>query len=143
MSQNHISALIEQMHSPNFYPHPVQGIKLLQTHASYVFLTGDYAYKLKKPVNFNFLDYSTLAKRKYFCEQELQMNKKVAPEIYLEVLPIAKKGEQFLLGGAGEPIEYVLKMRQFPQESLFIAMFEQGKLTEGKDSGEGVDKRET
>ncbi|MGF1478540.1 MAG: AAA family ATPase [Cyanophyceae cyanobacterium] len=126
----HLSALVEQMHRPHFYPHSVEKIEVIQTHASIVFLTGAYAYKLKKPVDFGFLNYSTLAQRKHFCEQELQINQKVAAALYLEVLPIAKQGEQFVLGGTGEAVEYVLKMRQFPQENLFLNMFEQGKLTE-------------
>lgn len=130
MQQNHFYALLEQMQQPEFYPHPVQEpIAVIQTHASAVFLTGDYAYKLKKPVDFGFLDYSTLNKRHYFLEQELQLNQPVAPDIYLEVLPIIQAGSRLLLDGNGEPIEYVLKMAQFPQENLFINMFEAGKLT--------------
>jgi aminoglycoside phosphotransferase family enzyme/predicted kinase len=126
-----LNSLIEQMQKPEFYPHPVrEPIKLIQTHASVVFLTGDYAYKLKKSVNFGFLDYSTLDKRQHFLQEELRMNKAVASELYLEVLPIARVGEQFILGKTGEAVEYVLKMRQFPQESLLINLFTRGLLTE-------------
>jgi hypothetical protein len=131
MTQTAVPTFIEQMMQPGFYPHPViEPIQLIQTHVSYVFLTGDYAYKVKKPVNFGFLDFSTLEARKHFCSEELRMNQPNAPEIYLEVLPITQTGDKFVLGGAGEPVEYVLKMCQFPQEALFIEMFEQGKLTE-------------
>ncbi|MGK7874297.1 MAG: AAA family ATPase [Xenococcaceae cyanobacterium] len=141
MKQTNIISLIEQMKRPGFYPHPVkEPIKLIQTHASFVLLTGDYAYKLKKPVNFGFLDFSTLSKRQYFLREELRMNKPIAPDIYVEVLPITQAGEivtptarnatGFILGGMGNPVEYVLKMRQFPQDNLFVNMFEQGKLTE-------------
>ena len=122
--------LIEQMQKPEFYPHPVTGaIELVQTHISYVFLTGDYAYKVKKPVNFGFLDFSTLAKREHFCGEELSMNQPIAPDIYLEVLPITKSNEQFILNGTGEVVEYALKMRQFPQENLLSGMFAAGTLT--------------
>ncbi len=131
MTQTNIPSLIEQMKQPEFYPHPVkEPIELIQTHASYVLLTGDYAYKLKKTVNFGFLDFSTLSKRKHFLFEELRLNKPIAPEIYLEVLPITKKEDQFVLGNRGESVEYVLKMRQFPQQNLFINMFELGRLTE-------------
>lgn len=119
------------MQKPEFYPHPVrEPIQLIQTHASCVFLTGDYAYKLKKPVNFGFLDFSSLEKRNYFIHEELRMNRAIAPDLYLEVLPIVKIEDKFILINEGEPVEYVLKMHQFPQENLFINLFEQNKLTE-------------
>lgn len=122
--------LIQQMLQPGFYPHQVtEPIELIQTHISYVLLTGDYAYKIKKPVNFGFLDFSTLDKRQHFCAEELRMNQRGAPDLYLEVLPIIQQAG-FQLGGIGQPIEYALKMRQFPQETLLLTMFEQGKLSE-------------
>ncbi|MFH7026077.1 MAG: AAA family ATPase [Heteroscytonema crispum UTEX LB 1556] len=131
MTEVSIPALIEQMLQPGFYPHAVkEPIELIQTHVSYVLLTGDYAYKLKKPVNFGFLDYSTLEKRKHFCQEELRLNQRGAAELYLEVLPITLEGEQYHLEGTGEPAEYVLKMCQFPQETLLSSMFDQGKLNE-------------
>jgi uncharacterized protein len=131
MTEATIPALIEQMLQPGFYPHAVQEpIELIQTHVSYVLLTGDFVYKLKKPVNFGFLDYSTLEKRQHFCQEELRLNQRGAGELYLEVLPITLVGEEYHLGGTGEPVEYVLKMRQFPQEALLSALFAQGKLNE-------------
>jgi uncharacterized protein len=93
-------------------------------------LTGDYAYKVKKPVNFGFLDYSTVEKRGHFCQEELRLNQRCAPEIYLEVIPIAASGEGFTLAGEGSPVDYTLKMRQFPQEGLLANLYAQGKLTE-------------
>ncbi|MFN6540649.1 MAG: AAA family ATPase [Nostoc sp. EkiNYC01] len=131
MTEATLPALIEQMLQPGFYPHEVtESIQLIQTHASYVLLAGNYAYKLKKPVNFGFLDFSTLEKRQHFCQEELRLNQRGAAELYLEVLPITLVGEQYQLGGTGEAAEYVLKMRQFPQESLLSALFEAGKLNE-------------
>ncbi|MDB9373776.1 AAA family ATPase [Nodularia sphaerocarpa] len=131
MTQVNLPVLIQQMLQPGFYPHPVtEPIQLIQTHISYVLLTGDYAYKLKKPVNFGFLDFSTLEKRKHFCQEELRLNQRGAAELYLEVLPVTMVDEQHHLGGAGKAVEYALKMRQFPQELLFSTLFEQGKLNE-------------
>lgn len=131
MTEASFPAFIQQMLQSGFYPHPVtEPIKLEQTHISYVLLTGDYAYKLKKPVNFGFLDFSTLEKRQRFCAEELRLNQRGAPELYLEVLPVTQVENQYQLGGTGQPVEYVLKMRQFPQEALFSTMFEQGKLGE-------------
>ncbi len=125
-----LPALIQQMTEPAFYPHPVQApIQVIQTHISYVLLTGDYAYKVKKPLNFGFLDFSTLAKRQHFCAEELRLNQRGAAELYLEVLPIAQIGDRFHLGGTGEAVEYVVKMQQFPQSSLFTELFDRGALT--------------
>ncbi|MBW4615389.1 MAG: AAA family ATPase [Desmonostoc vinosum HA7617-LM4] len=131
MTEATLPALIEQMLQPKFYPHAVtEPIQLIQTHVSYVLLTGEYAYKLKKPVNFGFLDFSTLEKRQHFCNEELRLNQRGAGELYLEVLPVTQVGEQHHLGATGEVVEYALKMRQFPQESLLSELFEQGKLDE-------------
>lgn len=124
--------LIQQMLRSEFYPHPVtEPIQLIQTHISFILLTGPYAYKIKKTVNFGFLDYSRLEKRHHFCLQELQMNQRGAPGIYLEVLPISQLNEStFQLGSSENPVEYTLKMQQFSQDSLFVTLFEQGRLTE-------------
>lgn len=129
MTEIAIPALIQQMLQPGFYPHAVtEPVQFIQTHISYVLLTGEYAYKLKKPVNFGFLDFSTLEKRQHFCQEELRLNRRGAAELYLEVLPITRTGEKYELGGKGKPAEYVLKMRQFPQESLLSSMFDRGTL---------------
>ena len=105
MTQTEVPALIQVMMKPEFYPHPVkQPIQLMQTHVSYVFLTGDYAYKVKKPVNFGFLDFSTLEARQHFCLEEIQMNRQNAPEIYLEVLAITQTDNQFELNGKGQTV---------------------------------------
>ncbi len=77
MSHNHI---IESMSQTDFYPHCPEKVELVQTHISYVFIAGDFVYKVKKPVNFGFLDFTTLEKRKFFCEEELRLNKRLAPQ---------------------------------------------------------------
>ncbi|HLO84893.1 MAG TPA: AAA family ATPase [Nostocaceae cyanobacterium] len=131
MTEATLPALIEQMLQPGFYPHPVtEPIQLIQTHGSYVLLTGNYVYKVKKPVNFGFLDYSTLEKRQHFCQEEFRLNQRGAGELYLEVVPVTLVGEKYHLAGTGEAVEYVLKMRQFTQDCLFSSLFEQGKLNE-------------
>ncbi|MBW4484004.1 MAG: AAA family ATPase [Tildeniella torsiva UHER 1998/13D] len=121
--------LIQQMSQPEFYPHPVvEPVRLLQTHVSYVLLTGDYAYKVKKPVNFGFLDYSTLEKRQHFCEEELRLNQRGAGALYLEVVALGQTGDTYHLG-SGTTVEYAVKMVQFPQDTLLSALFERGELT--------------
>lgn len=131
MSETTLPALIQQMLQPEFYPHEVRSpIQLIQTHISYVLLTGDFAYKVKKPMNFGFLDFSTLEKRLHFCQEELRLNQRGAGALYLEVLPIALNGERFELGGRREPIEYTVKMRQFPQDTLLTELYDRGELSE-------------
>ena len=141
MTNMTLPLLIRQMLQPEFYPHTVtEPIQLIQTHISYVLLTGNYVYKLKKPVNFGFLDFSTLDKRHHFCDEELRLNQRGAQPLYLEVLPIAQVENQYQLGGVGQIVEYTLKMRQFPQDALFLSMFEQGRLSEAdlEDLGQVV-----
>jgi uncharacterized protein len=131
MSETTLPTAISQMLLPEFYPHPVtEPIASIQTHISTVFLTGEFAYKLKKPVNFGFLDYSTLAKRQHFCEAELRLNQRGAKELYLEVVAISKQGERYYLSNEGEIVDYAVKMVQFPQETLLSNMFAAGKITE-------------
>ncbi len=125
-----LPALIQQMLTPDFYPHPVtMPIQLMQTHASYVLLTGEFVYKLKKPVNFGFLDYSTVAKRQQFCNEEIRLNQRGAKNLYLAVLAIAKQDNNYCLGTDGEIVDYAVKMVQFPQAALLSNMFEAGTIT--------------
>jgi uncharacterized protein len=125
-----LSELIQQMLAPEFYPHPVTiPIESIQTHASIVLLTGEFAYKLKKPVNFGFLDYSTLEKRRHFCQEELRLNQRSAKELYLEVVSISKQRDRYHLGDDGKIVDYAVKMVQFPQENLLSNMFGAGTIS--------------
>src|SRR5713101_1838230 len=110
------------------YEHPTTEIAVLQTHISWVVLTGPYAYKVKKPVNLGFVDFSTLAKRHFFCQEELRLNRRLAPQLYLEVMAIYGTPERPRLHGQGVPIEYAVKMVQFPQETLLSHLIEASKL---------------
>jgi len=103
---------------PRAYPHPVERIDEIETHISLVLLAGDYAYKLKKPVSLGFLDFSTLARRRFYCDEEMRLNRRLAAGIYLSVEAISGPAERPRIGGAGEAIEYAVKMRRFPQEAL-------------------------
>jgi uncharacterized protein len=128
-----LPSLIQQMLQPDFYPHPVQEpIQLLQTHISYVLLTGEYAYKVKKPVNFGFLDFSSLEKRCYFCHEELRLNRRLSPDLYLAVLPIIESEGEYKFGterAVQSVADYALKMRQFPQSMLLSHLFQEGRFT--------------
>ncbi|HEX8542783.1 MAG TPA: AAA family ATPase [Pseudomonas sp.] len=125
MSQSLIAAL----QNPALFPHPVEGFQLIETHISWVLLTGPYVYKFKKPVNFGFLDFTTLAARQHFCNEELRLNQRLTEDLYLEVLPITGTVDAPQLGGEGEAIEYALKMRQFPQSGLLSTLQANGELT--------------
>ena len=92
--------------------------QLLETHISWVLLAGEYAWKIKKPVDFGFLDFSSLEKRRFYCEEELRLNSRLAPNIYLEVVPVSGTLDAPRLGGEGEPLDYAVKMRRFEQPGL-------------------------
>jgi aminoglycoside phosphotransferase family enzyme/predicted kinase len=122
-------SLIAALQNPALYPHAVDGFKVIETHISWVLLTGPFAYKMKKPVNFGFLDFSTLEARGHFCQEELRLNQRLTDDLYLEVLPITGSADAPHLNGGGEPIEYVLKMRQFSQDNLLATLQANGELT--------------
>ncbi len=113
-----LPAHIQALFLPEAYSHPVGKIEMIQTHISWLFLTGDYAYKLKKPLNLGFLDFSTLTKRKFYCEQELILNRRLSADIYLDVVPLCQHDENITLAGGGEVLDYTVKMRQFDQSGL-------------------------
>ena len=125
MSQTLIAAL----QNPALYPHPVDAFQVIETHISWVILTGPYAYKLKKPMNFGFLDFTNLDDRGHFCREELRLNQRLTEDLYLEVLPITGTAEAPQLGGDGPAIEYALKMRQFPQSQMLSTLQANGELT--------------
>lgn len=108
--------LIHSLQDSSAYDHPVEKIQALQTHISWVLLTGPFAYKIKKPLALGFLDFSTLDKRKFFCEEEIRLNRRFARPIYVGVVPITGSEECPMIGGEGEPIEYAVKMKQFSQK---------------------------
>ena len=124
------SDLFEKLKNPAIYGPNVHSIETIQTHISLVLLTGTYAYKIKKPVNFGFLDFSTLEKRKHFCEEEIRLNKRLCPDIYLEVLPITEKNNNISLNGSGKIIEYALKMKEFSQDNIMTNKLQSGQIHE-------------
>src|SRR5437867_2441372 len=120
--------LIQALTDRSVYEHPTTEIAVLQTHISWVVLTGPYAYKVKKPVNLGFVDFSTLDKRHFFCQEELRLNRRLAPQLYLEVVAISGTPERPRLDGVGAPIEYAVKMVQFAQDALLSHLVAAGQL---------------
>jgi aminoglycoside phosphotransferase family enzyme/predicted kinase len=124
-------AICRAMARPDFYPHPVAKLERRETHISVVFLAGDFVYKLKKPVDFGFLDYTLLETRKRMCELEVELNRRLADQVYLGVVPICTKGDQFRPAEGGAGIEYGVKMRRLPDEASLSSMIEAKKVTPG------------
>jgi aminoglycoside phosphotransferase family enzyme/predicted kinase len=128
-----LPALVEAMMRPRFYPDSPARVELKQTHISYVFLAGDSVYKVKKPVRFAFLDCSKLAERFRYCCEEVRLNARLSPRVYLGVFAILKRGDSFVLGPevrAGHPdaVEYAVKMRRLPADRMLDVMLAAGKV---------------
>ena len=119
--------LVDALLKPEAYPHDSGKITLIQTHISFVFLTKNYVYKVKKAVNFGFLDFSTLEKRHILCVKELELNRRLCPEIYLEVVSI-NKSNTIKINGTGETIEYALKMKRLPQGRIMTVLLRENKV---------------
>ena len=128
MKINHQDQIFDVMCRPEFYPHPVSCIEERKTHISHVFLTGDYVYKIKKPVNLDFLDFTTLEKRYYFCHQEVILNKRLSHNVYLDVVPITLIDGKYYLAGPGIPVEYAVKMRQLPEDCSMVRLLKRNKI---------------
>ena len=126
-----ISSLIRDLTDPSSLPDPTRTVSVIQTHISIVLVGDEFVYKMKKPVYFGFLDFRSLEKRAYFCQQELKLNKRLAEEIYLDVLPIRFDGKKFtMLGRESDEIkEYAVKMSRVPEEKLMKSLYEKGTLT--------------
>jgi aminoglycoside phosphotransferase family enzyme len=123
-TQKHV---VDALLSPEAYQEDTGKIDLIQTHISFVFLTKRFVYKVKKAVNFGFLDFSTLQKRRFFCEKELELNRRLCPEIYLKVVPI-NKSTIIKIEGSGQTVEYALKMKRLPQEAIMTRLLGENKV---------------
>lgn len=119
---------VRSLLAPEAYPHPVKNPRLVETHISWVLLTGPYAYKIKKPVNLGFLDFSTLELRHAACLEELRLNRRFAPELYLDVVPICGHAGAAVIGGTGPVIEYAVKMREFPEAAQLDRLLAAGAI---------------
>jgi len=123
------AALVHALDNAAAFGHALHDLRIVETHISWIILTGEYAYKIKKPVDFGFLDFSTLQKRRHYCEEELRLNRRFAPAIYLGVIEIYGTPASPRLHGGGEVIEYAVKMVEFSQQSLLSSHADAGTLT--------------
>ena len=120
------SPLVRALLNPRAYDHAVEAVELIETHISWIFLTGPFAYKVKKPVNLGFVDFSTAELRRRCCQEELRLNRRLAADLYLGVRDIHGPAEQARFTGDGPVIEAAVQMRQFDQRDLLSAALERG-----------------
>jgi aminoglycoside phosphotransferase family enzyme len=137
------AGLVEALLRNDAFPHPAGNIELLETHISWVILAGNYAYKVKKPVVLDFLDFGTLEKRRHYCEEELRLNRPWAPELYLDVVAITGPADKPVIGGEGEALEYAVRMLRFDQDLRLDRQLADGLLTvpDMKELGQNIAAR--
>jgi aminoglycoside phosphotransferase family enzyme len=123
-----IPSLQKALLDPQIYPDLPNEVEFIETHISLVFLTREYVYKVKKPVDFGFLDFTSLDKRKYFCEQEVKLNRRLSPDIYLGVVEITFDRDQISFNGKGQVEEYAVQMKRIPEELLLDKLLEKGQV---------------
>jgi aminoglycoside phosphotransferase family enzyme/predicted kinase len=122
-----LERLIEALSRPDAYPHPAAPVEVRQTHISVVFLAGDRAYKVKKPVDPGFLDFRTLERRHHFCAEEVRLNRRLAPTVYRGVVPVVRAGEGVRVGGPGEVVEWAVEMERLPEYAQLGRWLERGE----------------
>ncbi len=125
-----LDELIHSLSDPTIYPHQPESVQVIQTHISVVFIAGDLVYKIKKPIDFGFLDFTTLEKRRHFCRQEVVLNSRFSDGIYLDVVPINQVGSDVNLRGEGEEIESAVLMRRIPEDRILKIMLENEEVTD-------------
>ena len=121
--------MVRALMEPGIYPEPPSSVEMMQTQMSLVFLAGDYVYKIKKPVDLGYLDYTTLQKRKFYCQREVDLNRRLCPEAYLGVVNINQDKDVFSIDGKGKTLEYAVKMLNLPQDRMLNVLLPKGEAT--------------
>ncbi len=116
-----LGQIIAALSDPSAYPGGADSVEVHQTHISVVFVAGEHAYKIKKPVALGFVDYSTAERRHHFCEEEVRLNRRLAPDVYLGVVPVTRGSSAIRMEGAGEVIDWAVKMRRLPDSGTLRA----------------------
>jgi aminoglycoside phosphotransferase family enzyme/predicted kinase len=125
-----VPTLLDALSRPAAYPHPVAAVEVRQTHVSLVFLAGNRAYKVKKPVALGFLDFSTLQRRRHFCAEEVRLNRRLAPSVYRGVVPITQEGDTVRVGGTGEVVEWAVEMERLPDAAQLAEYVARGEAND-------------
>lgn len=123
-----LAELLADLSDPGRYPFAVAAIDVVQTHISVVFVAGEFVYKIKKPVRLSFLDFSTLELRRHFCDEEVRLNRRLAPDVYLGVVPVTADGSGAHFEGSGQTIEWAVKMRRLPEAATLEQYVLRGEI---------------
>jgi len=126
-----LERLVQALLDPTLYPDSPREVEMVQTQMSVLFMTGHYVYKIKKPVDLGYLDYTTLEKRRRFCHQEVDLNRRLSPDVYLEVTPIVEQNGRLAFGAEGDIVEYAVKMRQLPADRMMDVLLSRNQVSEG------------
>jgi aminoglycoside phosphotransferase family enzyme/predicted kinase len=118
------------LQKPGAYPEPTNFVRLLQTHVSFLFITDNFVYKIKKPVDFGFLNFTTLDRRRFYCNEEVRLNRRLCPDIYIGVVELRESASGVTFSGEGNIIDYAVKMKRLPEERMLDRMLAEGKVTE-------------
>src|SRR4051794_39567402 len=129
MADTRLAALIDDLSRPDAYPFAVVNVEVRQTHVSAVFLAGEYVYKLKKPVDLGFLDFRTVERRRHFCDEEVRLNRRLAPHVYLGVVPVAQTPAGPRFEADGPVLDWAVKMARLPDEATLESLVERGAVT--------------
>ncbi len=122
--------MVRDLRNPSALPDPTERVAVVQTHISVVLVADAFVYKIKKPVNFGFLDFSTLERRRYYCHREIELNQRLCRDLYLDVLPVTILGGSYTLQPTGkEPVEYAVRMKRIPEDRLMKSLFVRGEIT--------------
>jgi aminoglycoside phosphotransferase family enzyme/predicted kinase len=119
--------LIDALRDPRVYPHPVAAVEVVETHISWVVLAGERVYKIKKPVDLGFLDFTTLGRRRHFCEEEVRLNRRLAPDTYLGVVELTREAGRVRVGGSGAVVEVAVQMRRLPADRMLDRLVREGR----------------
>jgi uncharacterized protein len=128
MRRQQVPDFIVALQEPGFFDHPVDETKLIQTHISYVLIAGGFVYKFKKPVDFGFLDFTTLEKRGHFCRRELELNRRLCPDIYLDLVTVYRQDGRYRFEGTGDVVDYGVKMVRMPEQRMMNRVIADGAL---------------
>lgn len=121
--------ILESLRNPSAYPVQTRTVELIQTHISWLFLTDTHVFKIKKPVNFGFLDFSTLERRRFYCHEELRLNRRLCPDIYEQVIPLREADTGAAFVGAGKVIEYAVMMKRLPADRMLDKLVDNGRIS--------------
>ncbi|HET9014935.1 MAG TPA: AAA family ATPase [Thermomicrobiaceae bacterium] len=129
-AREHVARIVADLSRPEAYPDPTGAVALEETHASVVFLTDRYVYKVKKPVDFGFLDFSTFEKRAFYCREELRLNRRLTDGVYLDVVPVVEVGGRLQVFGEGPVVEDAVRMRRLPDDRMLAHLVDTGQVDE-------------